>query len=142
MILPPLFEFGKLIVADASVPGRERILFRPTEPINLAQCGLLIGWRNEDGNITPLKDHFYWIFEMTVEPPCWIVVYTGKGTFNQGEHNGQPVYIHYWGMEQTVFNCREMIPLLIKFQGMQIGEHLKVLPPFEEYMKQLEPPAS
>ena len=144
MIIPPIFEFGTVNVDDSGVPGKERIVFRPTEPINLAQCGLLIGWREPTGAITPLNERFFWFGEITVTPPCWIVVYTGKGQFKQTVHEktGHPVYFYYWGNDTTIFNVREAVPVLFKIAGIQIGGHLKQVQTFEEFrLKQLiQPP--
>ncbi len=142
MILPPLFEFGKLTVADSGIPGKERIIFRPTERINMAQCGLLLGWRLEDGVIIPLNDYFYWFGDFMVAPPGWIIVYTGKGTPNVQVFEGQNFYWHYWGREYPLFTCSNQIPLLIKFPGVQIGEHLNALTSFEDQQKQLQLPSS
>jgi hypothetical protein len=142
MLIPPLFEFGKVTVADPGTPGLERILFRPTEPIDLGQCALLLGWRREDGQIVPLDNYFFWFGVNFVSPPCWIVVFTGKGQDNRSEDNGQPFYFYYWGQESTLFNFSEQIPLLIKFPGVQIGEHLKMLPSFRERQSQLKAPVA
>jgi hypothetical protein len=126
---------------DPGIPGEERIVFRPTEPLNMAQCGLLLGWKDTTGMIIPLPNCFYWFGDYIVTPPCWIVVYTGQGKFNIGDFNGQPVYVHYWGMDHTLFNYSEQIPLLIKFSGVQVGESLKLLPSYVETQKQLIQPA-
>jgi hypothetical protein len=142
MIIPPPFEFGSVSVADAGVPGQERVIFRPTEAINLAQCGLLVGWRQENGMTTPLDNYFLWFGNIVVTPPSWIVVYTGKGSNNRGTHNGQPVYYYYWGKDATIFNIREVIPLLFKLAGVQFGGHLKQLPTYEEFMAKHNPPST
>ena len=132
MIIPPVFELGSVSVADPGVSGQERIIFRPTEQINLVQCGLLLGWRGTDGVTTPLDNEFFWFGTVVATPPCWIVVYTGKGQATTGIHNGNPVYFYYWGKSATVFNFSEVIPLVFKFAGVQFGGHLKQLPSFEK----------
>jgi hypothetical protein len=143
MIIPPIFELGNVTVSDPGVSGQERIIFRPTEQINLAQCGMLLGWRETEGMTVPLNNEFFWFGEVIATPPCWIVVYTGKGNYSQGTHNGQPVYFYYWGKETAIFNCREVIPLVIKFGGVQFGGHLKQLPSFENLRAKLKlPPAA
>ena len=143
MIIPPIFELGNVTVSDPGVSGKERIVFRPTEEINLAQFGLLVGWRDKNGVTRPLDNEFLWFGEVTATPPCWIVVYTGKGNFNVGNHNGHPVYFYYWGKSTTVFNVTEVIPLVFKFSGIQFGGHLKQLPTYEEMRAKLNlPPPS
>ena len=134
MIIPPLFEFGNLTVADAGIAGNERIVVRPTESVNLAQYAIILGWRDANGITIPLDYYLFWAGDMIVKPPCWIVVYTGRGQPKCEAQNGQSVYFFYWGRESTVFNCRESIPLLVKFAGIQFGTHLNQLPTFEELM--------
>jgi hypothetical protein len=142
MIIPPIFELGSVTVSDPGVSGKERIVFRPTEQINLVQCGILLGWRETGGITTPLNNEFFWFGEAIATPPCWIVVYTGKGQYTQGIYNGHPVYFYYWGKDTTVFNVREIIPLVIKFGGVQFGGHLKELPTFEDWSAKLNLPPS
>jgi hypothetical protein len=142
MIIPPIFELGSVTVSDPGVPGKERIVFRPTEQINLAQCGILIGWRGADGVTAPLDNEFFWFGEIIATPPSWIVVYTGKGNSSVGDYKGHSVYYYYWGKGATVFNVSEVIPLVFKFAGIQFGGHLKQMPSFESVRPKLNPPPS
>jgi hypothetical protein len=142
MIIPPIFEFGNVSVSDPGISGKERIVFRPTEQINLAQCGLLIGWREANGVTTPLDNEFLWFGEIIVTPPSWIVVFTGQGNYNVGTFKGHPVYFYYWGKSATIFNYCEIIPLVFKFAGVQFGGHLTQLPSIETERQKLNPPSS
>jgi hypothetical protein len=144
MILPPIFELGLVSVIASGVPGQEHILLRPTEPINLAQYGLMLGWIGQNGLVTPIPDHFYWFGVIEVRPPCWVAVYTGKGEHRVTKHreNGQPVYIFYWGKEATIFNIREMVPVAFRMNSITIGGHLKPPPSLAEMQQALQPTPS
>lgn len=136
MTLPPLFEFGKLLVVDSGIATMERVVFRPTEPLNLAQYGLIRAWKRDDGTIHFLNGDFFWFGEIFVTPPCWIAVYTGKGTTKVEQSFAQPVYCFYWGLECSSFTVSNQIPILVKFSSIQVGEHLKAIPSFEEQKRQ------
>jgi|ERR1035437_659135 hypothetical protein len=135
MIIPPIFELGSVSVVDSSVKNQERIIFRPTEPINLSQIGIMIGWKNENGIIIPLNNSFFWFGEIEISPPCWIVIYTGKGTFQMLKHEqtGHPIYVFYWGRDVTIFNLREIVPVVFKMGGVQIGGHLQPPQTWEQF---------
>jgi hypothetical protein len=134
--IPPVFELGGAIVVDAGIPNKERIAFRPTEPINLATCGILLAVQNEAGGSTPVPNNFFWFGEVEVKPPCWVIVFTGKGhpTRVQDPNTGHPVHIFYWGYESTLFQYREQVPLVFRFAGVTFGTHMKVLPSIKEFL--------
>jgi len=144
MTLPPLFEFGPVVAYDSAIDKLERIIFRPTEPINLATYGILVGWQDQNGLITPLKDNFFWFGEIQIAPPCWIVVYTGKGENKLISHHqtGHPVYIFYWGNDTTILNLKETVPVLVRFAGIQIGSHNNPPAAWHEFEAQLSVPST
>jgi hypothetical protein len=139
MIFPPPLELSLLGLYDAGDPGKERIVLRPTESVNLAQFGILLGYKTENGSIVPLNDHFFWFCEIVVPTPSWIVVFTGEGTFDVIPHaqSGQPVYVFYWGRKQTIFHDPKAVPIIFQLNAVLIASNPLVT---QNYM-QLPTPA-
>ncbi|MEW6520038.1 MAG: hypothetical protein AB1461_11545 [Thermodesulfobacteriota bacterium] len=123
MILPPLFELSYIGVAEPGVPNKERIILRPSEVINLAQCGILLGLKNEGGIITPLQDSFFWFGEVVVGPPSWIIIYTGSGQYQQTliPNTEQTAYTFHWGKNYTLFNFPNIVPVIFRMGGILTG---------------------
>jgi hypothetical protein len=144
IVIPPVLELGSVMVSDAGVPNKERIVFRPTDAINLATCGILLAVQNEANGFVPIKNSFFWFGEVEVKPPCWILVFTGKGEPMQiqDERTGNPVHIFYWGYESTLFQYREQVPIVFRFAGVTFGGHLKILPSFKEAALTFQPPVT
>jgi hypothetical protein len=133
MIFPPIYEFGNVMVFEPGVPNKERIVLRPTEVVDLSRYGVWAAWQSENGSITPLRNLSFWFgANTTVTPPCWIVVFTGKGEFRQAQHPGtkEPVYCFHWGNEETLFNFRQQVPVLYRFDSFSTGVHMTPLPVF------------
>ena len=128
MIFPPVTELTVLGVAEPGVPNRERIIIRPTEPVNLAQFGIILGFRNPNGMVTPWLDNFFWFGEITIEPPSWIVVYTGKGEYQQTivPASNQIAHSMHWGRDRTVFDVPNIVPVLFRMDAILIGNQLRV----------------
>jgi hypothetical protein len=127
MYFPPLLELSLVGVANAGTPNRERILLRPTEKVNLAQFGILLGLRAESGLVTPIRDSFFWFGEIEVEPPSWIGVYTGSGTFKQEPLPGsnQMGYWFYWGRNVTAFDLPRIVPVVFRMSNILIGGQIQ-----------------
>ena len=136
MLLPPIAELTLLGVVDRNVPNQERIVLRPTEATNLAQFGLLIALRLENGSTIPLRDSFFWFGETVVSPPSWIVVFTGTGQAEELEipETKQKVHVLYWGRAQTVFSYPLLVPILVRIDRVLVGGLGDINP-----QKQLEP---
>jgi hypothetical protein len=123
-------------VEDPAVPNQERIIFRPTDRINLVRFAIVVGFRNDNGLITVINDNCFWFDEIEVAPPSWVVIYTKQGQATQGLHAGNPVYFRYWGRKQTIFNILEFIPVLIRVSAVTIGGHLKPVPSYKTLLSQ------
>ncbi|HWW02433.1 MAG TPA: hypothetical protein VNZ64_22235 [Candidatus Acidoferrum sp.] len=143
MIIPPIFEIGAVSVIASGVARHEHIAFRPTEPVNLAQFGILLGFQQENSVVTPIKDNLFWFGELEVSPPCWVVLYTGKGEYHVTHHfqTKHPVHVFYWGRETTLFKAREVVPVLVRMGGVAIGGHLTPPPKFAELLLAAPPAA-
>lgn len=126
MILPVVYELSMIGVLDAGVPNQERIIMRPTEPVNLAQFGIILALKSENELVTPLRDHFFWFGEFVTQPPCWLIVYTGPGDFTQTHVpvTGEIVYSLHWGKPNTVFNQPNIVPVVLRIGGILSGRQL------------------
>jgi hypothetical protein len=132
MIFPPPSELSMLGVYDAGIPNQERILLRPTEQVNLAQFGVLVGVRIASGDIIPLQDNFYWFGEIQIPSPSWIVLATGKGDASVTNHpkTGHPVFWFFWGKSATIFNGPIIMPIVFQIGSILLGNNVpKQLPP-------------
>ncbi|MBK7834371.1 MAG: hypothetical protein IPK33_03335 [Gemmatimonadetes bacterium] len=123
-ILPPVHELTIVGVHDAGVPNRERIVLRPTEPLNLAAFALLLSLRNPDGTIVPIPDQFFWLGERWLAPPAWIVVFTGPGAYREGAHetSGAPVIELHWGRSAVVLDTPNVVVSLVRLAGLNSFE--------------------
>jgi len=130
MIFPPPLELSLLGLFGAGDPGNERILLRPTEPVNLAQFGILVGYKLSNNNIVPLYDNFFWFGEITVPTPSWIVIYTGQGESRLTKHSqsGQPVYLFYWGREHTLFHDPNVLPIIFQIGAVLLTHNPVSIP--------------
>jgi hypothetical protein len=126
MIFPPPSELSMLGVLDAGVPNQERIILRPTEEVNLAQFGVLVGVRIDSGDLIPLHDNFYWFGEIQIPAPSWIVLATGKGEPKVTHHpnTGHPIYWFYWGKTATIFNGPIIIPIVFQIGAILLGNRV------------------
>jgi hypothetical protein len=128
MILPPVLEFGTLTVVESGVANKERIVFRPTEPLNLVQFGVLICFRQGNDSVVAVHDNCFMFDQIQIAPPSWVVLYTGTGEPNQSEYDGHPVYYRYWGRPKTIFTVVEIVPVLFRLDAITIGGHLNPTP--------------
>ena len=128
MIFPPPIELTFHGVFDAGVPNRERLVLQPNVSVNMAQFGILVGWKNPNGHVTPIWDNFFWFGEAIISPPMWIVVMTRGGQFEATKHptTGEPMHVCFWGRKQTVFENPNVVPVLFQIGTLQIGN--KALP--------------
>ena len=130
-----IFEATIVGVGDPGVPNKERVILRPTERINLGEFGLAVGIRgNENPNLVlPLVDNFFWFPSIVVETPSWLLLYTGKGTYEKTTIAGTSdiAHVFHWGRDVTVFNYLELVPVLFRHSGMLIGPNPDK-PPFQQ----------
>jgi hypothetical protein len=125
VIFPPPIELSLYAVADPGVPNKERIILRPTERVNLAQFGVLQAVKLRENYLVPLSDNFFWFGDIHVEPPSWIILWTGQGDTNLGEHpqTKQQVLSYFWGKKETMFNGPDVVPIVFQMSSILIGHH-------------------
>ena len=132
MIFPPIYEFGNVMVFEPGVPNKERIVLRPTEVVDLSRYGVWAAWQHENGTVTPLPNLSFWFGLKTASPPSWIVIFTGKGEYRELSHleTKEPVLCFHWGSEQTLFNYRQLVPVVYRYDSFSIGTHMSPVPLF------------
>ena len=126
MIFPPIFEISFVGVSDPGIPNQERLVFRPTERVNLGQYGVLLGVRTSEGSIVPVWDHFFWFGEFIAEPPSWIVIYTGSGQYKESTvpDTGHKVHFMYLGKPRILFDNPSLVPVLFRMDSILIGSQI------------------
>ncbi len=125
MWFEPVTELTIVIVGDPGVPNKERIILRPTQTIDLGQFSMTVGIRDKDNPnlVVPLQDHLFWFPNLVIEPPSWIFLYTGKGTYEKTNLAGtsETAHVFHWGREIVLFTYFELVPVLFKQTAMLIG---------------------
>ena len=119
-------ELTLLGVADPGKPNLERIVLRPTQPINVSGFGLTVGLPNPQAGAYPLFDNVFWFPDLAIAPPSWILVYTGKGQpQNSYLPNGEQALTLHWQRPYTVFHDPRLVPVLFRAEGVIVGQQLR-----------------
>lgn len=122
---PPIPELNLVGVDKAGIPDEERIVLRPTQQVNLGYFGMLLGRRADEG-VQPVQNFFFWFSEITVRPPSWVFVYTGRGEarWTTTRQTEEKALIQHWGLRHTVFSDEAVRPVLFRFGSINVGGHL------------------
>jgi hypothetical protein len=123
MIFQPIHELAIIGVVEPGIANKERIVLRPTETTNMGMFSIHIGKKTPTNMVIPYHDNYLWPGELVVQPPSWIYIYTGPGTFQKTTIPGsdQIVYIYHWGKNTTVFNHPDVVPYILRISGITIG---------------------
>jgi hypothetical protein len=137
-IIPPVHELAIVGVFDPGIPNRERIVLRPTEAVNLAAFGLLLSVTGDGGGVFPISDQFFWFGGRWITPPCWLVVFTGPGQYNEGMHetSGEPVLEFHWAKRAVVLGEKNISVSVIRLGG--ISSFQPSIPPVSAIAKSLK----
>ncbi|WP_313418225.1 hypothetical protein [Stenotrophomonas sp.] len=107
-------------VYDAGVPNLERIVLRANVNVSLSSFCVIAAVKAQLGmtNI-PLRDHFFWLGNVTLKAGDWIFVYTAPGSaqLNPLPNAPESLLSLYWGKPQTIFQDRNLTPGLIKVES-------------------------
>lgn len=127
----PIEELKIVGVFDHGVPNLERVVLLANEAVDLGNYGLMLGIRAQEGQAFPLRDNFLWFGNGWVQKGDWLFVYTAPGEPRTTDlpNNQEKLYSIHWGKEQTVFQHRELIPLLVRMDAVQVPVGLAALPP-------------
>ena len=120
-------ELSLLGVADPNIPNKERIIIKTQNNINLADYGIIIGYRNDQGVVLPLKDHYFWFGNIDIEAFSWLIIYSGPGQFQRTRLAGtnELAYTLHWNKQYTLFTDPNLLPIIIKMSNILIGDPLK-----------------
>lgn len=115
-------ELQILGVYDHGVPNVERVVIQVKKAVDLVQYGLMLGIRGPDGAALPLRDNLLWFGNGWVQEGDWLFVYTapGEGRITPLPNNDEKLYSVHWGKKQTVFQNRDLVPILFRMDGIQI----------------------
>jgi hypothetical protein len=122
-------ELSLVGVFDPGVPNMERIVLRAEQPIDLANYGLMLGVRGPEGGAFPLRDNLLWFGNGWIGVDDWLFVYTAPGVGRVSEvpnSESKLVSIH-WGKKQTVFQNRELVPILFRMDAVHVYAGLPAL---------------
>ncbi len=119
--LPELYLVG---VADPGKANLERIVIRPTQPLNLNGYGLAVGVSAGSAGASPIFDNCFWFPAIEVQPPSWVLVYTGPGQEGNADWQGEAVLNLHWQRQYTVFTFEFLVPVLFRVEGAAVGRLL------------------
>jgi hypothetical protein len=128
MIFPPLIEVSAPVVEESGVPNKERVIFRPTQSINLVQFAIIVAIRQDNGSYNALVDNTFIFDDIIVKPPAWVVVFTGVGERKDTFFKGEPVHIRFWGRSNVMFGVAEVVPVIARIGQVMIGGHSQMPP--------------
>ena len=118
--LPTIEELTFVGAFDRGKPNDERIVLRPTRPVNLAEYIACLSVQSPNGQIIPLQNQMFWFSEEIVEPPAWIFLYTGSGTrrITKTQQSGETALVLHWGHRQTVLQDERVTPVVFRLGGL------------------------
>jgi hypothetical protein len=122
-VLPILSQLTIVGIFDRGVANRERLVLRPTEPVNLAHFFVTLSLRNETTRaVHPVADQAFWFPEFVLAPPSWIFLYTGRGTPSQSviPATQHTAYAFHWGKDKTVFQDTRIVPAVFSFGSILV----------------------
>ena len=127
MIIPYMPELSLLGVADPNIPNKERIVIKTQENISLSDYGIIVGYKNDQDIVIPLREHYFWFGNIEIEASSWLVVYSGPGQFQRTRLSEtlELAYTLHWGKQYTVFSDPNLVPIIIKMSTILIGESVK-----------------
>lgn len=130
MIIYSIDELQLVGVFDPGVANLERIVLRVAERIDLGHYGLMLGVRGTEGAAFPLRDNLLWFGNGWVNKDDWLFVYTapGEGRVTNLPNADSKLFSIHWGKKQTVFQNRDLLPILFRMDGVQVLTGLPSLP--------------
>lgn len=130
MILADIEELLMHPVVDRGIPNKERIALLAQTDVQMGNFGLIIGNAAPNNMATPIRDNFLWFGDRVIHRGDWVLVFTGQGESKvvNGSEPGTKVYSIHWGRGVTMFANTNIVPLLIRLDGVIVGRAPSDLP--------------
>lgn len=124
MIVDFIYELEVYGVFDRGVPNKERIAILAKQPVNIGQHGVMIGIRENSGRALPIKDNLFWFGDAQLNAGDWLFIYTGDGKPSVSElpNSISRIFSIHWGRPKTVFDARELVPILFRVDAVFIPQ--------------------
>ena len=122
-------ELNVVGVYDPGIPNLERIVLFVNEQIDMGSYGLMLGVRGSGGVALPIRDNLLWLGNGWVSKGDWIFIYTAPGDSKTTPlpNNDEKLYSVHWGKKQTVFQNRDIVPILFRMDAVQIPTSMPAL---------------
>ncbi len=129
-------------IYERGIPNSERIVFRPLIPIELGRYFVAVAVRQPDGQAcASMFDNAFFFPDVVVEPPTWVIIYTGRGKSKVTiePYTRDPVHALFWQRDVTIFNA----PNLVAYIGRLDALHISPEPPksIDPSMRRLPSPS-
>lgn len=124
MILEDITELSIVGTFERGVPNKERIVLRATQEVDAGSFGIFLGLRTATGMALPLRDRFLWLGDALLNEGDWIFIFTSKGEPRVTEAQGSQarIFSAYWGSPITMLQNPDIVPILMRFDGIFIGD--------------------
>lgn len=114
-------------VSDRGVQNSERVNLRVNSRTYLGDYFLHAGVYLPNGRALPLPNVSLWLGEDTIDEGSWVIIYTGPGQAKlttQTKDTKELVIVLHWHLLQTIFNNKNIVPVLVKLDttAIQIGQ--------------------
>lgn len=129
-------EINLVGIFDAGIPNAERVVLQANAQVDLGTYCIIVAFKQGLGlGNLPLRDHFFWLGNMTLNPGDWVFLYTSPGTAQSHPLPNGPgrLVSMYWGKPQTIFQDKNLTAGLISVetarfpvelpQAPQLGHH-------------------
>lgn len=122
MIVDDISEMKIIAAFDRGVPNKERIVIEVYSRVYTGRYGLLLALKADEGGGIPLQDNFVWFGNGLVLPGQLIFIYTGPGSPVKSTLPGSDriTYSLHWGRPKTVLDNPEVVPMLIRIDGVNV----------------------
>jgi len=130
MILETLTELTISSISDRGIPNEEKMLIEVNQDTDMGKYCVLLGIDGGDGYIRPINDNLYWFGNGQVYKGDWIFLYTGQGEPRTTDipNQLQKMYSLHWGRDFTLLNDVNIVPAIIRADGIRMPLHIKELP--------------
>ena len=119
-------------VWDRGIPNKERIAIKTYRTTNLVDYFLFLGVPVGNQTAVPLTDNVLHLGQSimgVIEPPTWVIVYTGPGEtkLTTIKPSGESALVLHWGKKETALHNPNVVPVLLSAEGIFVSPHSGIL---------------